>query len=390
VIRAFASDRTTPVALALLGGKWAAATVARILSHVASGGVAQWFLHQDALLQELRQQTTANTTASSPDDKNGNDMELYDDFDPNSTDAYHSADASVYRPVLASDEDDALDDDYDDVDDEAPVRRNDTGRGTRSRHSAPARHTAMNAASNVKPLLVSAVSVSFGSVAQCGLVGGPAQFVWSQVRKVEIARSVWMQARLAGGNGAVTSAAMVVGGGGIGSVRRMTVVNSGEDTTVVAKTWNYVNQRARDFVRKYSDLGMSHVAVYYKSYQKAARDVSTLIEQTGVEPILHDDITTHMCSCVGGSISGIIVLFTGHVLLRQRASAGQHDISDLQVVEVMVLAYVLSYTLIFTVLEPLRSSVKAIYVSFAQHPESLRHTFPLVYHRLCRLSGSNS
>ena len=36
-------------------------------------------------------------------------------------------------------------------------------------------------------------------------------------------------------------------------------------------------------------------------------DCTSLVETFfAVEPVLHDDITTHMCSCVGGTISGAI------------------------------------------------------------------------------------
>jgi hypothetical protein len=95
-----------------------------------------------------------------------------------------------------------------------------------------------------------------------------------------------------------------------------------------------------------------------------------------------------MCSCTGGSISGIIVIFTGYVLLHQRETSNE-EISDWEVVENMLLAFIISYTLIFTVMEPLRASIKAVYVSFAQHPRSLSQAFPLIFHRLSRLSESN-
>ena len=87
-------------------------------------------------------------------------------------------------------------------------------------------------------------------------------------------------------------------------------------------------------------------------------------------------------------MSGIIVIFTGWVLLKQRNHTDD-PVSDLETVENMLLAFILSYTLIFTVMEPLRASIKAVYVSFAQHPRSLSQAFPLIFHRLSRLSESN-
>jgi hypothetical protein len=41
-------------------------------------------------------------------------------------------------------------------------------------------------------------------------------------------------------------------------------------------------------------------------------------------------------------------------------------------------------------MEPLRASIKAVYVCFAQHPQSLSQAFPLIYHRLSRISQANT
>ena len=128
-----------------------------------------------------------------------------------------------------------------------------------------------------------------------------------------------------------------------------------------------------------------------------------------------------MCSCVGGTISGAIgtysvkrqsssvvchglltnstsleyllspaVLVTGHFAQRHRvANNYDDDATDLDVVKNMLLAFILSYTLLFTVMEPLRAAIKAVYVAFAQNPRSLSHAYPLIYHRLTRLSEAN-
>lgn len=94
------------------------------------------------------------------------------------------------------------------------------------------------------------------------------------------------------------------------------------------------------------------------------------------------------CSSVGGSVSGMIVVMTGAVLARQR-NRSSPDVPDSAVILDMLLSFFFCYTLIFTVMEPLRASIKAVYVSFAQHPESLSAAFPLIYHRLTRMSQSN-
>jgi hypothetical protein len=149
-----------------------------------------------------------------------------------------------------------------------------------------------------------------------------------------------------------------------------------------------INARARKFVQNNSDMAMSFVALYQMAYSPASREVALVLDERGVEPIIHDDISTHISSCVGGSVSGFIVLFTGAILAHQRNNTSP-SVPDTAVVLDMLLAFVFCYTLIFTVMEPLRASIKAVYVSFAQHPESLRASFPLIYHRLTRMSQNN-
>jgi hypothetical protein len=104
----------------------------------------------------------------------------------------------------------------------------------------------------------------------------------------------------------------------------------------------------------------------------------------GVESILEDDITTHVCSCAGGAIAGI-ALTTASVII-----GGTEAYDDWAVLANLLLSFYLSYTLLFTVFEPLRAAIKAFYVSFAQHPESLSQAFPLIYHRLSRLAAESS
>lgn len=146
----------------------------------------------------------------------------------------------------------------------------------------------------------------------------------------------------------------------------------------------------RGFVRSHSDLAMSHVAAYFLSYQRAANDVAVLIETSGVESIIHDDITTHMCSSVGHLLSGSIVLVFGLMLVTHRNAIASDPLSDASLLEAILLSYVLSYTVLFTVLEPLRAAIKAVYVCFAEHPLSLSQAFPLIYQRLMRISGASS
>ena len=114
-----------------------------------------------------------------------------------------------------------------------------------------------------------------------------------------------------------------------------------------------------------------------------------------MEPIIHDDITTHMCSSVCTLISGSIVIFSGLILTAHRNSTnsssnpGDPPITDAALFEILLFSYILCYTLLFSALEPLRAAIKAVYVCFAEHPLSLSQAFPLIYQRLSRISEAN-
>jgi hypothetical protein len=185
--------------------------------------------------------------------------------------AYRTVDASVYQSVLDLDEDDALDDDFEEDDAfalEAPTARSAATASTTVTHNQHHHHHHHHhhPRSTVKSILWAGLTSSFGSVAQCGLVGGVAQYVWSQVRKVDAAQDMIRQRTTNTG-----FATMAIGIGNATAYR----------PNLCRRVGMVFLSLARGFVRQYSDLGMCHVAAYYKSYHRAARDVATLVEESG-------------------------------------------------------------------------------------------------------------
>jgi hypothetical protein len=337
--------------LAVVGGKWATGTVVRVLTLISAGGISSWFAEQSVLIGEMQESMSESHNPNEEMVELTRPRSRSNSGDNMIEEEYRNIDGSAYKPSLVPDE--GLDDDFEDEEEDemfdTPVSNG------KAMSSNPER------VSTVKTFLASALTVSFGSVAQCGLLGGPAQFLWSQVRKIDHARATF---------------------------QGLQGMNIGEEETAMSQFMRKLNIWIRAFVRNHSDMAMSHVAAYQKTYHRAAQDVAVLVEEKGVEPIIHDDISTHMSACVGGSVSGIIIIFTGGVLVHQR-NRNHSGISDSAIFWDMALAFILCYTLIFTIMEPLRASIKAVYVSFAQHPESLSQSFPLIFHRLSRMSQTN-
>ncbi|KAL7553672.1 hypothetical protein ACHAWF_016980 [Thalassiosira exigua] len=387
--------------MSLAAGKWATGIVARLLGFVAAGGVAGWFARQDAMIEEARarrewqqrqerqRQPRLSSVNESGSDDDGNKDDATGGDDPGAghaaaraalsamPEAYRTADASAYAPAMDFDE--GLDDDYDD--DEAdndlvepsPWRGGSWhGSGSDSYHPTPS-----VAAPTVKSLIATGCTVCLGSVAQCGLLGGPAQLLWGAARNADAAGSLLRRRFRPNGPGGFRGMDIVVDGGR---------ADPRPWKRAVAHWWRKLDVAVRGFVRSHSDLAMSHVAAYFKGYQRAANDVAVLIETSGVESIVHDDITTRTCSSLCHLVAGSASLVFGTLLVAHRNAISSEPLGDASVLEALIFAYVFSYTIVFTALEPLRAAIKAMYVCFAEHPASLGQAFPLIYQRLSRIS----
>lgn len=283
------STRPFWLVLVLIAGKWAVGTCARLATYLASGGVASWFDEQWHLLQQLSPEPDhgALPTSVSPSPAGTvGDVDVMDDRN-RMPEAYRTVNASVYQSVLDLDDDDAEDEEEDDDDDALEY-----GSPTRDQHprdyTAPSssnHHPSSSQRMTVKSLLMNGVTVSFGSVAQCGLVGGIAQYIYSQLRKYQAAHAFFRPTTTRDSSSAPSSSQPQRTRNGFRSMNVVTSTNGSSRSSRSLSFCSHVGVSvlglARGFVRRYSDLAMCHVALYYKSYQKAARDVAVLVEESG-------------------------------------------------------------------------------------------------------------
>ena len=247
--------------------------------------VSLWFAQQNMIIahvqarqqklqavEQQQQQQSSRTSRGSTSDhtylKNIVDDRVVAHAVP---EAYRIADAAVYN-VMDFD-DNYQDDDYQDDDYYETV----VGRGRYNqinRTNGPStlgRLSYSDHTSTVKSFLIAGCTTSFGSVAQCGLLGGIAQFLWSVCRNMD-AMGFFIQRRFS--NDSLGFRGMDIGSPGRTSNPRQWKQN-------LAFWWKKIDVAIREFVRSHSDLAMSHVAAYDKGYQKAANDVAVLIEASG-------------------------------------------------------------------------------------------------------------
>jgi len=331
------------------------------------------------------------------DDNEDDEDEDEDDFDYRSKnfsssnnmrmpEAYRNADARAYS--LGIDFDEGMDDDYGDVDDSTP-----DGGGPATSSSAQSQQWSGQSASTVKAFLISGLGKSIGSIIHCALLGGIANTLWSFLRVVEflIAKSPRFALFSRGGGQGQGQGYEYQG---VGVENDSTSSSSGNNSNAhqnlnwsqkMAIYWQRFQIWSREFVRNHHDMGLCHVAAYYKSYTRAANDVMALIDASGIEPILHGDVSSHMCSSISKSIAGIVVIYVWPFL-----PTDSDKRTDITVCEIMVMTFAMCYVLIYTMMEPLRASIKAVYVCFAQNQRSLSQAFPILYHRLDRMSNERN
>jgi uncharacterized membrane protein len=95
-----------------------------------------------------------------------------------------------------------------------------------------------------------------------------------------------------------------------------------------------------------------------------------------------NDVSSHMCASISKSLAGLIVIFMGQSFAKSNEN---HTL----IFEALVVTYIMCYILVYTMMEPLQSSIRALYVCFIQNEEVLNQVFPLVYSRLNRVRNQS-
>jgi hypothetical protein len=241
--------------LSLLAGKWATGVIASLLSVVASGGITSWFVQQALAIESMERQ---KESVQSDRGVNNIESDIYEE--------YRSADASIYQGII--DMDDGIDDDF---------KEEETRQGTVKFWTDTSNSTVMS-------FLKSSLTISFGSVVLCGLVGGVAQALWSLIRSIDHVYFILSQR---------FPSKFKTGYRGM-------QVGHDENGMVLGQIQNFIvklSWSSRAFVRNHTDLGLSQVAAYYKSYQRAAQDVSNLMDGSGTFPYVcrhHNTLELHL------------------------------------------------------------------------------------------------
>jgi len=406
--------------LLLICGKWTCSIIIRQLGFISSGCIISWFLQMNEVAEQqklIEQQEEQNI-------QNNNDSDSASDDYNVGYNIYNYKENPYYPKTLLRHEDD--DDDvhhYNNNGLEMTISPEQQQHETdlyssfapisslvSSYHSHAQNkndHNNMHHWSNnytLPSLIASSWTISFGSIAQCALLGWITQFIWSCVRKLErlsCIRSIQRRSditqfnnrRLLSDNNDDEDEEYEDDEEFIMQVNNVDYYNE-----IIGNAWYKMHYYIYTYIlSKYSDLGLCHVAAYYKCYTRSAQDAMNVMHASGIEPILHDDITSSMITSFCSAISNVIVIFLSFLLVHHRTTTlvnYDHShalvLTDVSICIIMACCYVMSFILCQTTLEIVKSSIKTVYVCFAQFPASLHNSFPLIYHRLMRISENSN
>eukprot|EP00520_Triparma_pacifica_P000232 CAMPEP_0118656026 /NCGR_PEP_ID=MMETSP0785-20121206/13263_1 /TAXON_ID=91992 /ORGANISM="Bolidomonas pacifica, Strain CCMP 1866" /LENGTH=706 /DNA_ID=CAMNT_0006548845 /DNA_START=78 /DNA_END=2195 /DNA_ORIENTATION=+ len=315
-----------PLLAFLASGFWSTAVIRRIVGLVASCIVYAWFERQGMLVGKLTQAS------------------------PTKGDEGYSNFRIVNRTGYSQVGEDPDDDDEGD-EDEDNVGNGSGGDFDEPDSLSPSPRSSADSPT-VQSFFLQALTVSFGSVVKCAMLGGLAQFSWGIVRYLDAVERFRQRRKRGGGHA-----------GGFNSMN----IGEASISSNTASTSFKVYTLLKSFVRSYNDFGLAHCAAYCKSYRRAALDVYDLIEESRVDTILAGDHTTATCSSCCVTIAGSITMAFGGIVLL----TGAGEATDHQIAAMLLINFAVCYMTLFSILEGLRAGVKSIYICFAEHPAAI-------------------
>jgi hypothetical protein len=126
-----------------------------------------------------------------------------------------------------------------------------------------------------------------------------------------------------------------------------------------------------DSLAQYFNLyAFTQVAIYGKSFCKAAKDTWSLIKSHGIEAIINDNLISGVLT-MGALVGGVMCALIGGL-------AGLSTVPSYWVV-CAVFGFFIGFVMVLLVMEVVQSGVACIFVCFAMDPAALQRNDPILY-----------
>jgi hypothetical protein len=129
----------------------------------------------------------------------------------------------------------------------------------------------------------------------------------------------------------------------------------------------------------FNQYAFAQVAIYGKSYCRAAKDTWNMIHSHGIQAIINDNIIGSVLSlaCLA---SAVVTGIVGGVMI--------YILEDDYYIPVGIISGLIGFVLVMQVLEVVESAVTTIFVCFAEQPEALQRNCPALYDKFQSTYGS--
>jgi len=127
-----------------------------------------------------------------------------------------------------------------------------------------------------------------------------------------------------------------------------------------------------NLLRYFNLYAFTQVAIYGKSYCRAAKDTWEMIHSHGVEAIINDNLISSVLT-VGSLLGGLVCALSGGLLALA--------IIPKYWLTCAILGFAIGFVMVMLTMEIVESGVATIFVCFAMDPLALQRNDPLLYNR---------
>lgn len=129
----------------------------------------------------------------------------------------------------------------------------------------------------------------------------------------------------------------------------------------------------------FNQYAYAQIAIYGKSYCRAAKDTWHLVHSHGIQAIINDNII--------GSVLSMACLASA-VVTGVLGGAMIYALEDDYYIPVGIICGLIGFVMVMQVLEIVESAVTTIFVCFAEEPEALQRNSPELYHKFQTTYGN--
>ena len=123
----------------------------------------------------------------------------------------------------------------------------------------------------MKSMIRMGLRMNLGSIIYCGMISPLSQWIHTHMQYIDFIRQQRQQYR---------QQQSIHNSGSSGGFQGMRIGQAGDSSTTPYRIAMIVSMLRR-MAQYYNDLPMSHVATYYKSFIRATRDVTLIIQESG-------------------------------------------------------------------------------------------------------------